>query len=306
MRTFVFAAFVGAIGAGASGVLAQSGSGVSITDNNITWTQADWQTSNTAAIGPTAWAPTSQPNALRVNDLPLGVNTFSNYAHQNDWFYRFSTSGNAEFRERNFANASNRTVSGNSVSWDFTLTNTGSGGGSLQATLMQRVIGIGGGQGRVEQTLTLTNNTGQDQSIALFNWAKIQAGLTSATSNALSVASSGAGQRTISFTNANSFDPPVSVTFSGTGLTTTANNYQAESFSTTTGLLFGLTNSSLTSLTNAGTSGNTNSPQAALRFDVSVAAGTSASITTVIAVVPAPGAAGLLGLAGLLAARRRR
>ncbi|MBY0261699.1 MAG: PEP-CTERM sorting domain-containing protein [Phycisphaerales bacterium] len=29
-------------------------------------------------------------------------------------------------------------------------------------------------------------------------------------------------------------------------------------------------------------------------------------MTTVIAVVPAPGAAGLMGLAGLLAARRRR
>ncbi|MBY0261106.1 MAG: hypothetical protein K2Q20_02105, partial [Phycisphaerales bacterium] len=272
MRTFVFAAFVGAIGAGAGGVLAQSGSGVSITDNNITWTQADWQTSNTAAISATAWNPSPQPNALRVSDLPLGVNTFSNYAHQNDWFYRFSTSGNAEFRERNFANASNRTVNGNSVSWDFTLNNTGSGGGSLQATLTQRVIGIGGGQGRVEQTLTLTNNTAQDQSIALFNWAKIQAGLTTATSNALSVASSGAGQRTISFTNANSFDPPVSVTFSGTGLTTTANNYQAETFSTTSGLLVGLTNSTITSLTNAGTSGNTASPQGALRFDVSVAA----------------------------------
>ncbi len=306
MRKRGLMAAVGAMGACAGCVLAQAGSGVSITDNNITWTQADWQTSNTAAVGTTAWAPSSQPNALRVNDQPIGVNSFSNYAHQNDWFYRFTTSGNAEFRERNFASSSNRVVGGNSASWDFALSNSGSGGGSLLATLSQRVIGIGGGQGRVEQTLTLTNSTGQDQSIALFNWAKIQAALTTSSSNALSVASSGAGQRTITFTNNNSFGAPVSVNFSGSGLSTTANNFQAETFSTGSGLLFGLANSSLTSLTGLATGGKTASPQAALRFDVSVPAGTSASITTVIAVIPGPGAAGLLGCAAMLAARRRR
>lgn len=307
MRNRVAFVAVAALGAAAGMAFGQAGSGQSITNNNITWTQADWQTSNTAAIGTTAWNPSPQPNALLVNDQPLGINTFSNYAHQNDWFYRFTTGGNAELRERNFANAGNKTVNGNSVSWDFTLTNSGSLGGSLNATLTQTVIGIGGGQGRVEQTLTLTNNTTQDQSIALFNWAKIQAGFTTGTSNALSVASSGAGQRTVSFTNNSSFAAgPVSVSLSASGLTTSGNNFQADTFSTTSGVLFALTNSTISSLTGTNTSGNTNSPQAALRFDLSVPAGTSTSVTTVIAVVPAPSAAGLLGAGALLAARRRR
>lgn len=300
--------------AGAGPALAQSGSGVSITDNNITWTQANWQTSATATPGTTAWAPTVQPGALRVNDLPQGINSFSTFAHQNDWFYRFTTpSGGTELRERNFNNLGTPVVTGNTATWTFSLPNSSSLGGSLNATLTQTVrgLGVGTGQGRVDQTVTLSNPGSTDQTLALYNWAKFFAGLTASSTNNALVTSSGAGQRSISFVNSSSWADPVWATLSASGLSTTATNWQVDTFSTSSGVLAGLSNTGITALNGqinsvATTTGFVNNPQAALRFDLLVPAGGSTSVTTSLIVVPSPAPAALLGLGGLAAVRRRR
>jgi MYXO-CTERM domain-containing protein len=319
MRTTVslLAAAGGALIVSAS-ALAQAGSGASITNNNITWTQADWQTTNTA--GASAYSAVN--NNLRVNDLPISMaQSFTNFVSQNEFFYRFTGtgSGNFELRERNFANLGTPTITGNVSTWTFSLANsaTNFAGQTLAATLTQTVTGQGNGRGRVDQTLTLTNNSAQPAGIAIFNWARFQAGLTISSANTVSNSSSGPGQFSFTTTNLTSsafIDPetgnnvPVSVTFSASGLSSLNNGYQFESFSTSTGLLPGLTNSTLTSLTNAApSSGNLNSPTGAFRWDLSIpAGGGSASISSSFSIIPAPGAAGLLGLAGLLGMRRRR
>lgn len=288
-----------------AGALAQAGSGVSITNNNVTWTQPDWPTTNTAAAS--TWMPASQPNAFTVNDLPLGVNSFTNFANQNGWWYRFSTAGGAELRERNFANLGPATIVGNQATWTFSLASTNASlPDVVNAVLTQTVTGSGNQQGSMSQSLTLTNNGATNVSIRLFNWMKYHAGFTLSSSNAV-VGALGS----VKSTNNNSWAFPVSVTMatdgSGTG------SWRADTASTSSGILSLLSDSSilgspLNNQINAlgVTSGNVSNLSNAFVWDVTIPAGSSVTIGDSLTVVPAPASLALVGLGGLIAGRRRR
>ncbi len=284
MKTTMIAAVAGMCFATAA--LAQSGSGVTLTAGSVTFKQADWQTTPSATAA--TFLPASVPQNFRIEDLgPSGSNAMGG----NMWFYRTSSFG----RARNFNNATNKTSTANSASWNFDLD------GSISAKLSMAVTQPAAGQGKLVQTLELTNVSGADITFQLYNWAKFHAFIPAA--NAVSgSATSIQGTNTPS-----SVGSLVTASLSSTGQVAST-RFQMDPSSNSTGVLNSIINSNNYNLNNA-ISGNNSSqnPMGALQWqNLFIANGATITVETTFLVVPAPSAMALLGLGGLVATRRRR
>ncbi|MDX2118950.1 MAG: PEP-CTERM sorting domain-containing protein [Planctomycetota bacterium] len=284
MKTTMIAALAGTMFATAA--FAQSGSGVTLTAGTVTFTQADWQTTPTATAA--TFLPTSVPQNFKISDLgPNGSNAMGG----NMWFYRISSFG----RARNFNNATNKTVTANTASWDFSLD------GSINAKLSMAVTQPAAGQGKLVQTLSLTNVSGADITFQLFNWAKFHAFIPAA--NAVS----GSATKIQGTQTPSSVGSLVTASLSSTGAVA-SNRWQMDPSSNSNGVLNSIINTNNYALNNAA-SGNVNSqnPMGALQWqNLFIANGDTVTVETTFLVVPAPSSLALLGLGGLVAGRRRR
>jgi hypothetical protein len=284
MKTTMIAAVAGLCFATAA--FAQSGSGVTLTAGSVTFAQADWQT--TAAATAATFLPTVAPQLFKISDLgPNGSNAMGG----NMWFYRTSSFGKA----RNFNNATNKTSTANSASWNFDLD------GSISAKLSMAVTQPAAGQGKLVQTLVLTNVSGADLTFQLYNWAKFHAFVPAA--NAVS------GNATkIQGTNTpSSVGSLVTASLSSTGAVA-SNRFQMDPSSNSNGVLNSIINTNNYNLNNTASGNNSSqNPMGALQWqNLFIANGATITVETTFLVVPAPSAMALLGLGGLVATRRRR
>jgi|GEM_PF-4793720 len=284
MKTTMIAALAGTMFASAA--LAQSGSGVTLTAGTVTFKQADWQTTPTATAA--AILPSPTPQNFTISDLgPSG----SNQMGGNMWFYRTSSFG----RARNFNNATNKTTTANTASWDFNID------GLISAKLSMAVTQPAAGQGKLVQTMTLTNVSGADITFQLYNFAKFHAFVPAA--NAVS----GSATRIQGTNTPSSVGSLVTASLESTG-PIASNRFQMDPTSTSTGVLNSIINTNNYNLNNA-ISGNVNSqnPMGALQWqNLFIANGDTITVQTTFLVVPAPTSLALLGLGGLVAGRRRR
>jgi hypothetical protein len=209
----------------------------------------------------------------------------------NMWFYRISSFG----RARNFNNATNKTVTANTASWDFSLD------GSINAKLSMAVTQPAAGQGKLVQTLSLTNVSGADITFQLFNWAKFHAFIPAA--NAVS----GSTTKIQGSQTPSSVGSLVTASLSSTGAVA-SNRWQMDPSSNSNGVLNSIINTNNYALNNAA-SGNAASqnPMGALQWqNLFIADGQTVTVETTFLVIPSPSSLALLGLGGLVAGRRRR
>lgn len=112
--------------------------------------------STAGAALPTSSTTTAHPS---MNFNPTGA---SDSAFSGWWHYRVGS----DTRERTFANATARTVSGNTVDWDFGM--LGAGGtaiSGLSARMNYRLIGVSADVAYIFTDLDITNNSGVSQTV---------------------------------------------------------------------------------------------------------------------------------------------
>lgn len=254
-----------------SQALAQVGTGFTITDGDVVFTQVNSPTSGTA---------TSVSGAnLRFNGAAGTDHLFENW-----WWYRID---GVDAREFAFNNASGTTAAGNTA----TTTWPGLGGGAFSATLTYVATDTGTNLGQVVQTLTVTNLTQQAMRLNLFNYADFDVNATAGSDAATLF---GPGEIRITDT----VNPAWDIRFIGSG----ASAYQVTSFATLRGLL---TNTAVDNLNNTGLPFGPGDFTGGFQWVLDLGPGGTAVVSETLASVPEPTSVLLLSLAGLAALRRR-
>lgn len=168
-------------------------------------------------------------------------------------------------------------------------------GGAFSAVINYTLTdGATPGTAIVSQVMTITNTSGADLSLALFNYVDADMGAGAGGDSAVLQGSDAIRF----FENAN---PSLALLYSGVG----ANLYQGGTFGSTPGTL--LTNTAINDLGNSGLPQTNVDAAGALQWNLNIAAGGTAVVTLNMELqVPGPGAFALLGVAGLVGPRRRR
>lgn len=256
--------------------LGQIGTGATLTNNNATWQQFDSPTTINVSGA-------SLPFANFQNGLPGST---ADQAFQNWWFFRLPTDG----REFNFASASNRVVTADTLSLDF----NGVINGSLNARMFQRVIGLGGNQAQLVQSMTITNNGAAASTLALVHYFDLDANGTFS-GDTYSIMPGVDPTFSVS-------EGPTSIMWKGYG----ANRYQATAFSN---LRTFLTNAGINDLDNT-VAGSPGDFTGGFQWDLTIPAGGSITVYSGVGVnapaIPEPTALGLLAVGGMATLRRRR
>ncbi|MGH7133963.1 MAG: MYXO-CTERM sorting domain-containing protein [Phycisphaerales bacterium] len=260
--------------------LGQLGTGGTITAGNMVFTSGDSPTSITAAAGPTA------------NLRSTGA-AGTNHMFEMWWWYRIA----GDTREFNLGNAASSVTIGSSIlRMTFNQPN-------FSAVLQYQVVSTGADTGFLRSTLSITNTSGAPISISLFNYTDLDVNNTAGGDSAVQLGSN--------FMRVSDPATTYTLAYSGVG----ADAYQVAAFATVRGLL---TNNVVDNLNNTGLPFGPGDFTGAFQFGGPNAAGapggitiepgfTSSVIATVsITNVPTPGAAALIGLAGLAGLRRRR
>lgn len=204
----------------------------------------------------------------------------------NDWWWFRGVNDTREFA---IANATSRTlVGGNGVVYGY---NVAGLDGELSYTMTQPVAN----SARVDQRWVLRNNTSAPIKVDMFHY--IDFDLNGATSNTASLTTPNNRMLVEHVASGTTAD------WWGVG----AHSYQVTSFATLRGLL---TNTVVNNLNNTGLPFGPGDYTGAYQWTLQVAPGAAVSIISSYGVntaaIPAPGALALLGLGGLVAARRRR
>jgi len=250
----------------ASAVQAQVGTGFTISDGDVFFTQGN--TTTTAAGSGTSGANFRVTGAAGTDHL-----------FQNTWFYRVD---GVDAREFAFNNQSGLTVvAGNTATQNFVFPN-------FSAALTYRVSDTGLNEGFCEQLLVVTNTTSAPISLALYNYADFDMNATAATDSAVL-----AGPDNIAISDAG-----ITANFIGVA----ANAYNVGGFGAAR---LGLNDADIDSFSNTGLPFGPGDFTGAWQWNLQIGVGQSGTLRELL-VIPAPGAASLLALGGLLAARRRR
>ena len=205
----------------------------------------------------------------------------------NDWWW---FRGPNDTREFAIANATSRTVNGtNQVVYDYSM---GDVVGTLTYTLSQPVAN----SARVDQQWSFSNPTMNDIELDLFHYVDFD--LAGATSNSATLTAAN-NRMNVTHTGGTTAD------WWATG----AHSYQVNSFATLRGLL---TNTAIDDLNNTGLPFGPADFTGAFQWTLIIPGGSDVTVNVFSSygintpAIPAPGALALLGLGGLLAARRRR
>lgn len=251
----------------------QAGTGFTISDGDVFFTQANSPTSGTVA-------------AVSGANFRVAGAASTDHLFENWWWYRVQ----GDTREFAFNNASGTVAAGNTATTDWALSGTAGGAAySFTANLRYVVTDTGTNLGEVMQTMVITNtSTSSPLVLNLFNYADFDVGGTAGTDSA----TGGVGGMTIT-------DGPWTAEFQGIG----ASAYQVTSFATLRGLL---SNAVVDNLSNTGLPFGPGDFTGGFQWVLQIAPGGSATIGERLAIVPAPASLALLGLGGLVAVRRRR
>jgi hypothetical protein len=255
-----------------SAAFGQAGTGFTISDGDVFFTQAN--------------SPTS-PTVTAVSGANFRVNGAAGIDHlfENWWWYRVST----DTREYALANAVGTVVGGNTATTTWNVANpAGAAPYNFRAELTYTATDTGTNVGEVRESMVITNTGNATIILSLFNYADFDVGGSAGTDSAVG----GLGGMTIT-------DGPWTAEFQGPG----ALNYQVTSFATLRG---NLTNAVVNNLTNTGLPFGPGDFTGGFQWDLPLSPGQSMTVTERLAIVPAPASMALLGLGGLLAFRRRR
>lgn len=271
---FRIAAIALVSGMAATAALAQPGTGATINDGQSSFTIGDSPTSASAAA----------PSAFLRIDGPASATQLSN----SWWFFRVD---GVDMREQTVANAVLPPVN---VSADRFRLNYNYG--TFRVTLEWQIsYSAATNVTRLVQTMTVLNVSGDTLDFNAFNYNRINVG-----GNTGNDTANATGSNTILFQDA---------AFPGLNLT-----YQAtEDFRVTTaaapgGTLDLLTNNAINNLSPGGgvLSAGPGDLDVASQWATELQPFAPVTFSATITIIPTPGAAALLGLGGLLAARRRR
>ena len=246
--------------------LAQPGTGGSISHLNANFTQGDSPTVGTGA-GPTG-------------TFTVGGTGNPDHLGQSWWWTRTSTNNTRELANNN---AFGTSWSGRVGQQSFNETASGI---SIVRTYL--VTGLGDGRGRLEEGATVTNNTAQSMTVDIFHFLDPTlggaAGGISADVNGLSSIRMTSGSWVGFYEGAG--DP-----------------FQAGGSGSVLSLL---TNGSPDNFNNTGLPFGPGDFEAGFQWRFVLAPGEAASASMTYTVVPTPGSLAMLGVAGAVAARRRR
>lgn len=247
--------------------------------------------SSTLGTGPLNTSATTTSGGPTVNFNHQGVGSGS-WGHDhvfNDWWW-FRT--NNDTRELAIANATSRTPSGtNSITYGYALS------GGLTGELTYTVTDTGPTSGRLDQSWVITNPGSTSVNLSMFHFIDVFLGNADA-NDVINLTTPFERMLVTDNVIAN-----LSLDWWGVG----ASRASAGGFST---VRAPLTNATVDNLPNTTFPSGPADLAGAFQWDLVVPAGGSISILSSYALndsaIPAPGALALLGLGGLLAARRRR
>lgn len=251
----------------ASTAFAQAGTGGSITDNNATFTIADYLGSGTGN-GPLA-------------DFRVGGTGNPDHLFQAWWWYRVE---GVDTREFAFNGAS---------SADWSIPGTGRinySYANFDAVMEFQVTGTSDGVGVLTQTLTIINNTNDNMTINLFNYQDVDLGGTAGNDSAFL-----AGPNVIRITDAAPSDWIAN--YEGT------NDYGVAGFAA---LRARLTDNNPDNFSGTGLPFGPGDFTGGFQWVLNLSPGSAATASATLTIIPSPGAMALLGLGGLVGLRRRR
>lgn len=274
MKTYVIAVAAGLVAATAASA---QNTGAILTDGTATY-----------RIGGTTGVINASPTTTSSPTMDLILAGASPDHVFNDWWW---FRGPNDTREFAIANATSRTVLGaNSIEYGYNL-------GDVQGTLRYTLTQPAANSARVDQSWRLVNPTMNDIELNLFHY--IDFDLNGATSNT-------------AFLTAANNRMMVEHAASGTAADwwgTGAHSYQVTTFATLRGLL---TNTVVNNLNNTGLPFGPGDYTGGYQWTIVVPGGADVVVRVFSSygintpAIPAPGALALLGMGGLLCARRRR
>ncbi len=230
-----------------------------------------------------------------------------------NWYYRIS----GDTRERHLANATGRTLTGtNQATWDFgNLIGPGATAPSpvagTAATMSFTVLSTGVDSALLLSSLQITNTSGSAISIDLFNAYDIDLGANSPNfgGDIYAPLDTSGGNRIWSISDTTAAGGPWSALFAGFG----ANGAGAGAFGAINGQMTDTSVDNFIPDLNAGGLAAADNA-AVMQWRLTIAPDSSVTVSSALGigrngaqpVIPAPGAAALLSIGGLMAARRRR
>jgi hypothetical protein len=258
---------------------AQVGTGHTLNSNNVRYRQADSPTSPTPST-----SATSGPTAdlfFNVGSSPNPDNAFGSW-----WYYRFA-GDNREFALNSVIPGS-RVATTNSLRLGFQLAP------GVTATLDIVANGPGpSNNGNLTQSLTILNNSGDKIDLSLFHVMDLDV--------------NGSFSHPTTFSGTVGVNPTFNMssgpqTIAWTG--TLADAYQALPFSPVS--VFGLMNNAVVDNLNNTIPGGNFDFTGGFQWNRTIQNGEQLTVVSALVGLPTPGAMALLGLGGLMAARRRR
>ena len=248
---------------------AQAGTGFTISQGDVFFTQANSPTLGTAT--------SVSGGNFRVNGAAGTDHLFENW-----WWFRVD---GVDTREFAFNNATGTSAAGNSATTNWTFAN-------FSASLNYLVTDTGVNTGQVLQTMTVTNTTAQSIVLNLFNYTDYDVNATAGLDSAVSL---GAGQIKVT----DSANPAWDLRFNASA----PNAFQVTSFATLRGLL---TNTAINNLDSTGLPFGPGDFTGGYQWTLQMAPGQQMTVTETLAAVPEPGTMAVLGLGALALLRRRR
>jgi|GEM_PF-1774193 len=293
-------AMLAVVGLAASAAVAQN-TGARLTDGSAIF---DYTATGTGTLPTSSTAGGNVTMNLQIDGLANAIGTRQLFS--GNWYYRIS----GDTRERHFANAATRTLTGtNSVTWTFG-SMFGSGGiavGGLTSSMSYTVTDTGADSVLLASSVTVNNAGNTAVVIDLFNAYDVDLAATFPGDVYAALLTSG-GNRQWNFSDAAAGGP-----WTGAFLGIGAQGAGVGGFSAINGQMTdtGVDNF-IPDLNAGGVAAADNA--AAMQWRLTIPAGGSFSVDSFLAigrngaeaVVPTPGAAALLGLGGLVALRRRR
>ncbi|MDX2147787.1 MAG: hypothetical protein SFZ23_09725 [Planctomycetota bacterium] len=202
----------------------------------------------------------------------------TDHLFQTWWWFRLA----GDARETAFSGATSWSYSGNIARLTYTYP-------QFRATIQFVVTGVESGLGFLTQTVTLVNTTNAPLMINLFNYQDLDMAETSS--------NDAADQSGVNIISVNDTASDWRAEYEGT------NAFQVASFDNIREFL---SDGNLDNLNGTGLPFGPGDWTGAYQWSFTLNPRGAASASATTTIVPAPGAAGLLGLAGLVAARRRR